>query len=160
MNCEREIEVVNAIIDGRWPAGCDTELRAHVDACGLCAEVVDIAGRVRNEHHAAMQEAAVPPSGAVWWRAQRRAREEALNRASRAVTTMQATSVAIAIVVALTIAGLTRETWAGWVARISDGFYFGSIQLTTGTSLLMFVGVATMLLLAPLAIYFAVARDR
>ena len=159
MNCEREIEVVNALMDGRWPDGCEPSLREHADACGLCAEVVLIAGALRAEHRAAMQEAVPPPSGAVWWRAQRRARQEALEIAARAITTMQATSVAVAAAVALTIAGFTRDTWTGWIARISDGFYFGTIQFTPAAGMLMMAGAATMLLLAPVALWFAVVKE-
>jgi len=159
MNCEREIEVVAALLDGRWPEGCEASLREHVDACASCAEVAVVAGALRAEHLAAVQEAVPPPSGAVWWRAQRRAKQEALETASRAITTVQAASVSIAAVIALTIAGFTRETWTGWIARISDGFYFGAYQLTPAASTLMLAGAASMLLLAPLAIWFAIARD-
>ena len=159
MNCEREIEVVEALMDGRWPDGCESTLVAHVQTCALCAEVLAVAGAVRNQHQSAMQEAELPPSGLVWWRAQRRARQEALETAQRAITTVQAASVSIAAVIALTVIGFTRETWTGWLHRISDGFYFGSISLAPATLGLLFVGIAATALLAPVALWFAVSRD-
>jgi predicted anti-sigma-YlaC factor YlaD len=159
MNCERELEVVTALMDGRWPDGCEPALHAHAAACPTCGELVQIAGAVREQHLATMQEAVVPPSGLVWWRAQRRSRQEALATASRAITTVQAASVGIAIVTALTVIGFTRETWQGWVARASDYIAFGGLQFTPAVDVLLLVGVATAVLLAPIVVWFAVTRD-
>lgn len=159
MNCEREIEVVAALMDGRWPDGCDAALTGHVDACASCTEVVQVASAIRAEHLAALAEAEVPPSGAVWWRAQRRAKEDALKTAANAITVVQATSFSVAVLTALTIAGFTRETWSGWMARFYDGLYFGAIEFAPAANVLLLVGVASAVLLAPFVLWFAVARD-
>jgi predicted anti-sigma-YlaC factor YlaD len=159
MNCEREIEVVTALMEGRWPDGCEPALRAHAAACTPCGELVQIAGAVREQHLATMQEAAVPPSGLVWWRAQRRSRQEALATASRAITTVQAASVGIAIVIALTVIGFTRETWQGWVARATDYIAFGALDFTPAVDVLLLVGVASAVLLAPIVLWFAVTKE-
>lgn len=159
MNCERELEVVTALMDGRWPDGCEPALRAHAAACTACSELVQIAGAVREQHLATMQEAAVPPSGLVWWRAQRRSRQEALATVSRAITTVQAASVGIAVAIALTVIGFTRDTWQGWVAHASDYVAFGGLDFTPAVDVLLLAGVATAVLLAPIVVWFAFARD-
>ena len=159
MNCERELEIVSALMDGRWPEGCDPSLVAHTESCALCAELLTVAGAVRNEHQLALQEAAPPPSGLVWWRAQRRARQEALATASHAITTVQATTVSLAAVIALTVIGFTRETWLGWMGRISDVLYFGGFHLAPSMSLMLGIAFAATVLLAPVAVWLAVSHD-
>lgn len=159
MNCERELEIVSALMDGRWPEGCDPSLVAHTATCALCAELLTVAGAVRKEHQLALQEAVPPPSGLVWWRAQRRARQEALATASRAITTVQATTVSLAAVIALTVIGFTRETWLGWMGRISDVLYFGGYDLAPATTLMLGIGLAATVLLAPVAVWLAVSHD-
>jgi predicted anti-sigma-YlaC factor YlaD len=159
MNCEHELEIVSALMDGRWPEGCDPSLTAHTASCALCAELLTVAGAVRNEHQLALQEAAPPPSGLVWWRAQRRARQEALATASRAITTVQATTVSLAAAIALTVIGFTRETWLGWVGRMSDVLYFGGYDLPPSTTLMLGIAFAATVLLAPVAVWLAVSHD-
>lgn len=159
MNCERELDVVNALMDGRWPDGCEPALREHTAVCATCGELVQIAGSVRAQHLATMQRAAVPPSGLVWWRAQRRVRQEALATASQAITTVQAVSVGIGLVVALTFIGFTKEMWQGWIARLSDYAAFGAFDFTPAVDVLLLVGVASAVLLTPLVLWFAVTKD-
>ena len=159
MNCEREIEVVAALTEGRWPDGCEASLREHLNVCASCAEVLQIASAIRAEHAAALAEADVPPSGAVWWRAQQRAKQEALDTAANAITIVQATSVSVALVAALTIAGFTRDTWSGWMARFYDGLYFGAIEFAPAANVVLLVGAASALLLAPFVVWFAVVKE-
>lgn len=159
MNCEREIEIVEALMDGRWPDGCEPSLVAHTKACASCAEVVTIAGALRAEHRRAMQEASFPPSGVVWWRAQRRLRAEALAKAARAITTMQAAAVAIGATAALTILGVTAESWGTWLGQFTDRIHFGTLEFAPAASVVLLAGAASALLLAPIAVWFALAED-
>ena len=57
VDCCREQDVLDALTSGRWPDRADEELRAHVAACAICADVVDVAGalledRTTNPRHA------------------------------------------------------------------------------------------------------------
>lgn len=142
VDCRRESEVLELVRAGRWPESCDDEVRAHVAECAHCDESARIASLITADFHVAVRTAQVPTSGVVWWRAQRRAREEAAQTAARAVTLVQAISVAIGLTVALRIAGelLSATTLSQWTVPLLIAF-------------------AAWLAIAPVAVYLAVSRD-
>ena len=39
-SCPREKEVADLLHRGHWPQACPADLRAHVDACRSCSELV------------------------------------------------------------------------------------------------------------------------
>jgi hypothetical protein len=101
MFCENEQEVLEAIQSGRWPEGCDPSLHEHVAGCAVCAEVVLVAGALRQEAAVARGEVRLPEGGAVWWKAQLRARREAAERATlpiKIVEKVAGVSAAVALV--------------------------------------------------------------
>lgn len=153
MNCERELEVLDAVLTGRYPDACSAELLAHATQCPNCRELVIVAKPLRDDYRAAVSTAPVPAAGAVWWRSQRRARREAIEAASRAITMVQTASIGAAIAIGLGLAG-----GAGlWLARISDGIHFGAFNSAAGSSVLLLMAGATALLLAPFAVWAAVS---
>ena len=152
MNCPRESEIYDAIAAARWPDACEEELRAHASSCADCADLVLITTSMAGDIPAAH----VPTSGVVWWRIQRREREEAARAASRTITILQASSIAAAIALALTILGGVSAMNA------SVRSWFSHALQLTGTPQwdLVFLGAAVMTLaLAPVALYFAFSED-
>lgn len=147
--CNREELVLELIRSGRH----DAELDAHIATCDSCAEVAFVAGAVAADQVDAMRNAPVPPSGLVWWRMQRRAADDTARDARRAVIVAQTLSfvAAIAIVVALltTVGGVSIATLRNVV----------HLPAVVQWSLPLGLGLAVCLALAPVAIYFAVARD-
>ena len=95
--CPFEGEVLDAIASRRWPARADTELRAHVETCGSCADLADVAGGLLLDEDAAYAAANVPPAGTVWQRAQIRAREDAVRTAARPMGFVQGLAFASAL---------------------------------------------------------------
>ncbi|HUP60803.1 MAG TPA: hypothetical protein VNA69_10335 [Thermoanaerobaculia bacterium] len=155
MSCARENELLETVSAGRWPDGCDEELRAHAASCEHCRELAAMAALFHAEMQDAMRDAQLPSSGLVWWRAQRRARAEAARTASRAITLVQAASVAGAIAFALMIIGgvsVMSESWRTWLPRISEAF-------STTWSLPLTIALAVFLTLTPVALYFVLAED-
>jgi predicted anti-sigma-YlaC factor YlaD len=155
MNCEREPEILQAIMDGRWPDGSDPELRAHASKCGPCSELITVAGAIRADHQEALAEAAVPPSSLVWRRAQRRAREEAVREVTRAITAVQTGALAAAVVVGAALIGGIGAL----LAHISDGIHFGALDFVPDQNVMLFAAVATCVLFAPVAVWMFVAED-
>jgi hypothetical protein len=164
--CEREQDVLDAIAAQRWPARCDDDLRAHVQACAVCADLVDVASALVEEHETAYQEARLPSPGIVWWRAQLRARDEDARAAARPIAFIQgiAASVAVWLLVTFvrTVPAATFVAWKDWllgsVAHVRLPVpSLAHVAAAVPSSVLVLVGAA--LLLAPLAIYFAVAED-
>jgi len=89
--CEFESDVLAVVNTGRWPERVDAELRAHVESCAVCQDVVAVAEAFAQE---TAVEPHVPESSLVWLRAQIRAREEATRLAARPITVAQAIAFA------------------------------------------------------------------
>ena len=166
IECEREQDVLDALAARRWPARCDTELTAHVAACPVCGDLVEVAGALLDDHDATYGDARLPPSGVVWWRAQLRARDEDARAAARPIAFIQgvAASVALWLLVTLVRAIPTAmvAAWKDWVLGFIPHLSVSLPNLADMTAaipvnVLLVVGAA--LLLAPLAIYLAVAED-
>lgn len=117
-DCSREPEVLDAVRSGRWPLRCDRDLAAHVNTCTVCAELAVIASAFAAEVDGESRalEPVLPAAGAVWWRAQRRAREEALRRATRPVRVTQFIAVASAAGIVAAVGGLAGDWLSSWVA--------------------------------------------
>ena len=166
-DCTREEAVLEAINDGLWPDRTDAALREHVDACSVCADLAQVAVLLQQERDGALQEARVPSSGLVWWRAQLRARQEAARAAERPIAFVEGLTVACGLGVAFAIFGLASpwvREWTAWtvdvIARaIPGGSEVDMLTATVQGSTLWLVALAAWILLAPLAIYFTVADD-
>lgn len=158
-DCPREPEVLDTMTAGRWSFA--DELQAHAASCPVCGDLAAVAGAFAEEMQAEMRTADVPPSGLVWWRAQRRAREEAARTAARAITFVQTASILGAIAAALTLlggVGAMSKSWRAWFANFSDALYFGGVTIPAWIFPLL-LAFAVTLALAPFALYFAVRED-
>ena len=158
-DCPREIEVIDAMTAGRWPLA--DELHAHATSCPVCGDLVAVAAAVTTDMRAELLAVDVPPSGVMWWRTQRRAQEEAMRTAARAITFVQTASILGAIAAALTIlggVGAMSKSWRAWFANFSDALYFGGVTIPAWTFPLL-LAFAVTLALAPFALYFAVRED-
>jgi hypothetical protein len=141
--CLREAELLNLMRAGQWPDCCSDDLGVHITACAQCAEVVATAAALIADHDEALKDVHVPPSGMMWWRTQRRMRQEAERKAMRVVTGVQALFVIVAVVIAATFLGALSIDWKSLLQW----------------SLPLIVAGAACVTLAPIAIYFAVAKD-
>ncbi len=110
--CVHERDVLDLVAVGQWPARADHVLRTHVADCAACAEVAAVAAAVRDWDEAgpAVQ---VPDASVVWYRAQARAREEALRKAGRPVLVAQVAAV-VAIVAAVAVVGPGWAWMTAW----------------------------------------------
>jgi hypothetical protein len=164
--CSREQDVLDALSARRWPERCDADLRTHVASCAICADLVDVASALLDDHEVAWRDAHLPPSGVVWWRAQLRAREEAARAAARPLAFIQgvAASVAVWLVLALVRAVPPGylSTWRAWLMGLVPDITVRMPDLarvTGAVPLSILVLLAAWLLLAPVAIYFAVVDE-
>ena len=165
IECCREQDVLDALTSGRWPGRADADLRAHVAACELCADVVDVAGALLVDRDDQPGDARIPSSAVVWWRAQRRARQEAAREAARPITV--ALALASVAAVGLTVSALAAlSPWLngllrGWMSGMGDAMASAqtpAVLLAYGWMLPALI-IGVWLVLAPVAIYFAVADD-
>lgn len=135
--CVREHEIVEAVTSGRWPEACDPELRTHAMSCAICKDVVLVATALHEERDVAVSNAPVTPAGLVWWRAELRARREAVRVAERPMTVVHALAAAAVVGVTLALVGGLLPTLIN----------LPELGLLAG-------GFATLLVVAPIALYF------
>ncbi len=110
VECQWEAEVLDAVLQSRWPERADVGLRAHVAGCPICSDVVSIAGAIDADREHMRSAAVVPDSGRVWWHAQMRTRREATAAAGRPITAAQVVAFACAMVLLGACIGAT-STW-------------------------------------------------
>jgi len=119
--------------------------------CPQCGPLVALAQQIRQEFEHTTLEARVPTAEIVWWRAQMRARQEAARKAASPILFTQALAIAALIGLLVSVAG--RFTLPALpFAELSP--------LSIGLPVLYIViASAFCLLIAPLAVYLALARD-
>jgi len=157
IECPREGDVLDALASARWPHRVERELSDHVASCAICQDVVAVASAIQADHDHAWREASVPSSGQMWWRAEMRARQDAVREASRPITVAQG----VAALFALTLAGVAA--WFAWPTVrgvLSSLGLAGDAQTTFASPMLIPLAVAmgALLIIAPLAIYFVVSE--
>src|ERR1035438_4613488 len=81
--CPREKEVKELVERGHWPQACAPELRAHVNDCRSCGELVLVTSAFQKARIEAAGAAKLGSPGVLWWRAQLRRRNEAVERIGR-----------------------------------------------------------------------------
>ena len=161
-DCPREAEILEAVAFGRLP-----QAREHLDACASCAEAAAIADALRLDHAATLREARVPSAGAVWWRATIRARAEATRTVSQPITMLQGIAGACAVGLTAAFAG---GTWRWIQTFTSAGDFIVRLDArrddiaAASTLLLQYavpltLGLAACLVVAPLALYFALSDE-
>lgn len=168
--CEQEAAVLEAVESGRWPHACDTELRAHVSQCSICADVLLVAQTFQQENQWARAEVALPASGLVWWKAQMRARREAAERAAEPIAMVEKAAGIFGIVflIALTVWRWDLVTeWLSWLADLPHSAAFHPDGLLSSDSLittqnfgfLAILSAGACLLLASVVLYYALSKD-
>jgi hypothetical protein len=166
--------VINAIVTGRWPDGCDESLPIHAAECAVCTELVDVASVLRIDRDGLHEEMSLPSAGQVWWRAAIRTRLEASQRAARPFSWLFGISAACAVGLTFAVVQLLwspmQLAWAGSSLRVWAS-WLGLGELTrlvpmlidlapvTTTGVLVLLGATACLLLAPLALYFALSDE-
>lgn len=163
--CAREEDVIDAVASCRWPDGA-ADLHEHVRTCRVCADLVAIIEPLLDARDVAWQNARVPSSAVVWWRAQMRARREAARQATRPLTIAQSVGAVAGIVVLCSVAWLLAPWLDSPLSRASDllAFDFGRLTLPDLGELgrrwwIVLFLIVPWLILAPMAIYFAMDED-
>jgi len=125
--CAREREVAELVESGQWPLAAAKDVRDHVAGCRLCGDLVLVKqalGRARAE---TMAQPVLPSASALWWRAQLRKRNEALDKIGRPILGAEIFAVALLLVA---LCGLGWELRRGIDLRgWSLGGWFGALRL-------------------------------
>lgn len=161
VECIHETELLAALQLSRWPHACDETLRAHVESCASCSDLAALSRALLEDHRALVNEANVPSSAIVWWRAQMRSRREAAERAIQPMTVVQGLAAACATGLLIAAAGFVSPTFRGALAWLAG--QARSVTAVTAVDVLASPGPLTIgivaavclgLIVAPLALYF------
>ncbi len=180
--CPREKEVKELVERGQWPVASATaqELRAHVDRCRSCGELVLVTAAFQHARAQAVGEARLGSPGVLWWRAQLRRRNAAMERIGRPILGAQIFALAINLLLAVGfvawqarhgLAWFTWHFWNGWFARLPqaaalhlDSLWPSALWSSTLpdsglssllTPMVMIPAAATLALLGGVVVYLA-----
>ncbi len=170
IECQYESDVLTAVLQSRWPERVDAELRQHAAHCPICSDVAVVAGAIecaREESAEQMAaECVIPDSGRVWWKAQMRARREAVETVARPITAVQVVAFACAVGLFGACIGATSSwfqaglkwAWNGVAGIDLTGVIPYATALIESHGLLA-AGMLAMVLAVPVAVYLAVGKD-
>jgi hypothetical protein len=165
--CPRENELLDALQSSRWPAACETSLREHVQTCRACTQLLSVVDALLADHRGLVQQASVPSSAVVWWRAQMRSRREAAERAAQPISFVQGIALACAAGLLATALGVFVPTFrrlAAWIAQQAGSWSGLSMPLVSDplANPIVLAAIAALGLCAlvlPLALYFTLHED-
>ncbi|MDR3750966.1 MAG: hypothetical protein P4K94_05710 [Terracidiphilus sp.] len=168
-SCPFEKEVAQLLAQGGWPAACAPELRAHVTSCRSCGDLVLVQQAFQRAR--AHSTAAVPlvSPGVLWWRAQLRRRQAAVERVGRPILGAQIFALAVNLLLVVTfLAYQVRHglSWLSWIEQLPQSFtlhleaLWPSALADSGMSLLVLIpALATLALLSGVVVYLAADRQ-
>jgi hypothetical protein len=117
--CAHEREVGTLLRGGQWPAGCGAELREHVGGCARCSELVLVRGAMQGLRGGDMAASRLEAPGVIWWRAQLRRRNAALEQVARPLRAAQMFALAVVVSFGAGFGVAELRHSSEWMARIS-----------------------------------------
>lgn len=166
--CPHESEAMAVLRSGHWPDACEPELRQHVQSCDRCASQLLVLHAFQSSRAQAVRVAPVGHPGLLWWRAQLRRRNEALERVAKPIATAHIFALCVSLLAAVALIGsLLRKgvDWTTWlpstssVSQLDVLSFFASIRADWGLFLLL-TGFGTVILLSAVVLYLAFDRSR
>jgi hypothetical protein len=166
-SCPHEAEVQAILRRGHWPEACDPDFRQHLETCDRCGDQLLVLHAFHTARAQAMQTARLDHPNLVWWRAQLRRRNDALQRVGRPITTAQIFALCISIfaAAALLLSQMRKGlTWSSWlpdpssVSHFDALAFFDSVMADWGL-LLLLTGFGTIVLLSAVVLYLASDRS-
>jgi hypothetical protein len=122
--CEREREIAEVLRRGHWPQASAPELRAHAAGCRACSDLVLVTQAFQQARREAVAIPRLDSPGAIWWRAQLRRRNAAIERIGRPLFGAQVFALVVSLLVAAgAVAWQVRQghsliSWVGALPRI------------------------------------------
>lgn len=142
---------------------CDHD--TFVEDCPSCAEIAAIAQAFVDDRSELLQQAQVPSSAIVWWRAQMRSRRQAAEAAAQPITWAQGLAIACAAGILVAAVGFFSPTfmkaleWAMGTSLPDASFPLSSMALLESptTNPVVVAAVAALgisAIVLPIVLYF------
>lgn len=165
--CSYEKEVTQALKNGHWPQGCGPELRAHVDACDTCRDLVLVTRTFLSARRESEHSVPCGSPSLLWWRAQLRRRNTATDRVSRPITIAQifAWLVTVLVGVGFVLSQYRHGLhWASWWSELTPPLRAFHLLLPIGLGqvdwnlLLLISSFGVLVLLSAIVVFLASER--
>ena len=167
--CSREKEVAELLRRGQWPAACPAELRAHLSACRSCGDLALVTEAFLRARSGAAGAARISTPGALWWRAQLRRRNAAVERIGKPILGAQIFALAINLFIVVVFLAYQARNGVGWLSRLEQlpeafSLHLDNLSqaalLNPGWSLMVLIpALATLALLGGVVVYLASERQ-
>jgi len=155
--CTHQKEVLQLLKQGHWPHACPAELRKHLSGCRSCAELVLVTQAFQQSRTEAAAQVKLPAPGAIWWRAQLRRRNAAVERVGKPILGAYAFALAVTVLVAVTFAISQARHGLRWLE--SGESFNPSGWISAGGSLMVMIAVfALVALVGAVVVYIAAER--
>jgi hypothetical protein len=169
LSCSHEKEVAEMLAQGHWPQACSEELRSHVSACRACGDLVLVMQTFQAARTEAVKAASLHAPGELWWRAQLRRRQAAVERVNRPILGAQIFALAVNL---LFLAGFLVYqakhglNWLSWLEQLPQTptlhleVLWPAALFNPGWSLMLLLPVlASLALLSGIVVYLAAEKQ-
>ena len=161
--CAREKEVAELLGCGHWPETSSDELRAHVAGCRACRDLVAVRQAFRADRLVAAGAARLEAPGVLWWRAQLRRRNSAIERIGRPILGAQIFAVGLSLMAAIVyLASLGKRgfAWLAWFGQVPRALHVevllpDVLQKYPGEAWMVLSAVAMLVLMSGVIVYVA-----
>jgi hypothetical protein len=165
-SCPHEADVQAILRRGHWPEACDPEFRNHVETCRTCSEQLLVLHAFHTSRAQAMQNARMDHPNLIWWRAQLRRRNEALQRVNKPIATAQifALCVGVLAVAGLVVSQIRRgANLSAWLPQSPSASHSDAVSLITSIMsdwglFAVLAGLGTLAVLSVVVLYLATER--
>lgn len=170
-SCTREKEVKDLLERGQWPVAAATapELRAHVSGCRSCGDLVLLTAAFQRARREAVDAASIGTPGVLWWRAQLRQRNAAVERIGKPILGAQIFALAVNLLLVVGFVAWQARHGVGWLTWLEQLPQTGSVYLDSlwpaaisGTDwepvltpMVLILALATLALLGGVVVYLA-----
>jgi sugar phosphate isomerase/epimerase len=167
--CSREPHVLRAVARG-WSGDADGEVARHAAECPRCGAVRAAAELLRDEHMRLAQATHVPTAAAMWWRLDRRLRDERVARLQRVALATQAITLAASAGAAVAVFQMVapwiakpgsgdRTAWEAALAMLTAWPPTTWIEVASAWALPLALAAAVWMLLVPAVLYLGLADE-
>lgn len=161
--CTREREVTELLHQGYWPEACPAELRTHVETCRSCSDLVLVTQALQTSRRQALDIPRLESPGALWWRAQLRRRNVAIETVARPILGAQIFALMLLIVVAAGALVWKGNLLKAWLQDLPRAMNFAALVpsalLQSGGMGWIVPALATVALLSGLVVYLTTEKQ-
>lgn len=161
--CPREKETGEVLRLNHWPHACPPDLRTHVEDCRSCSDLVLFMRSFQQARASSTAAAPLQPAGALWWRAQLRRRDAAIERIGKPILGAQIFALAVTLMVGaglLLFEGRQVLRWISWLADLPASIHLSdlwpnALSGLSGTLIFLVPILATLALVSGVVVYLA-----